>query len=74
MTSLENRLPSLGLEIDTAGVKGDEDAVESLERSRNEGSVNQWSLCCEGTAFAAVNASDKAAILVSSKTQSESRW
>ena len=73
MTSLENLLPSFGLEIDTVGVKGDEDAVESFERSRSEGSVNQWLLCCEGTVFAAVNASDKTAKLVSSKIQSEPR-
>ena len=33
MTSLEKRLPSLGLKIEAVGVKGDEEAVELFEKS-----------------------------------------
>jgi hypothetical protein len=43
MTSLEKRLPSLGLDIEALGVKGDEEAVELFDRSKSEESFIQFS-------------------------------
>ena len=74
MTSLEKRLPSLGLDIDTLGVKGDDEAVELFERSKSDGSIIQLSLYWFGTAFEAPRASDKPTKLPSSKAWSEANW
>ena len=44
MTSLEKRLPSLGLETDTLGENGEEEAAELFDGSRSEEPIIQVSL------------------------------
>ena len=74
MTSLENRLPSLGLMMATPDPNGDEDAVELFEGRHGGCPAMQEPLKWEGAVFAAIIASDKSAKLPSFSVGSRSTW